>query len=473
MGKKKLAKLESTINSLKKQLSIAQDEKLEACNLLMKTKSENEKLNKELETLEAKHKQLKLQKETNNAVESSSLKKLEADLKDKEESMRKLEENKKSSDGKLKQLNIDFTKQLNANKTLKSDNEKLIDKLKINEEKLNHTERDNNQKKQLIEFYKKKIEELNEKERNDAMKEEMTSSDNALVNDLKSQLKKFNESNEKSKNEMKSLKTRLQSVQEEKTSLEQKLDQAEKSLAESNAKLAQLKREKTKLDSNLKQSKNKINELEAFTNELEQTAQSKLQDLSKISQDTLTAAQIRLKYAFKSVEDYEKVMILLYESLLNRCMELRKKIKSKKALELSQKSKNSKSDVNIDTNMKMAMSLASSVLNLTATELDDIMSTSIHETSMNKNKSSKSEIDEKILKEDEINHRKSCKKLLFEFEQCLNESKKEKEMIFDGVHVEENLDEPENFNKNILELIVKRLDEVLSYERELASLKVE
>ena len=45
--------------------------------------------------------------------------------------------------------------------------------------------------------------------------------------------------------------------------------------------------------------------------------------------------------------------------------------------------------------------------------------------------------------------------------------------MFDGLHVEENLEEQENFNKNIFELIIKRLDDVLSYERELASLKAE
>ena len=253
--------------------------------------------------------------------------------------------------------------------------------------------------------------------------------------------------------------------------LEQKLSQSEKSLTEANEKLSQLKKEKSKLDSNLKQSKSKINELEAFTNELEHTAQSKFQDLTKISQETLAAAQVRLKYAFKSVDNYEKIMIYLYESLLNRSMELRKKIKIKK-VELMNRAKSNKSDTNIDSNMKMAMSLASSVLNLTTTELDDIMSTSINEASANNNKSSKSETDEKI-KDDEINHKKSCKKLLFEFEQCLNESKKEKEMMFDGLHVEENLEEQENFNKNIFELIIKRLDDVLSYERELASLKAE
>lgn len=442
---------------------------MEACNNLLKIKSENEKLLKEIETLDVKHKQLKSQKEANSVSELTSLKKLEVDLKEKEDSLRKLEENKRSADSKLKQLNTDFAKQLNVNKTLKSENEKLTDKLKINEEKLNHTERDINQKKQLIEFYKKKIEDLNEKEKMEAMSEEMALSENPLVNDLKSQIKKLNDSNEKSKTEIKSLKTRMQSIQTEKTLLEQKLSQSEKSLAEANEKLSQLKKEKSKLDSNLKQSKSKITELEAFTNELEHTAQSKFQDLSKISQETLAAAQVRLKYAFKSVDNYEKIMIYLYESLLNRSMELRKKIKN---VELMNRAKSNKSDTNIDSNMKIAMSLASSVLNLTTTELDDIMSTSINEASANKNKSSKSETDEKI-KDDEINHKKSCKKLLFEFEQCLNESKKEKKMMFDGLHVEENLEEQENFNKNIFELIIKRLDDVLSYERELASLKAE
>ena len=263
----------------------------------------------------------------------------------------------------------------------------------------------------------------------------------------------------------------MQAVQSEKQALEQKLAQAEKSLAESSEKLGQFKKEKLKLDTSLKQSRAKVNELESFVTELEHTAQAKLQDFSKISQETLTVAQFRLKYAFKSVDNYEKIMLYLYESLLNRTVDLRKKIKARKIETLNKKSE--KSDVLVDSNMKMAMSLASSVLNLTSNELDDIMSTSLNETNTTRQRAYKAELEEKM-KEDECIHKKTCKKLLFEFEQCLNESKKEKE-IFDGSHANNEFDneEQEMFNKNIYELIVKRLDDVLTYERELAALKVQ
>ena len=176
LNKKKLANLEGTIASLKKQYKHAEEEKAGLVKELTKLKSENDKLVNDFDCLESKHKQLKSQKESNNAAEQANVKKMENDVKEKEESIRKLEESKKACDSKLKQLNADFGKQLNANKTLKTENEKLADKLKINEEKLNHTERDINQKKQLIEFYKKKLDEISEKEKNEAIGEDLTSS---------------------------------------------------------------------------------------------------------------------------------------------------------------------------------------------------------------------------------------------------------------------------------------------------------
>ena len=57
-------------------------------------------------------------------------------------------------------MSQDLNKQIGVNKALKSETDKLNEKVKILEEKFSHSERDNTQKKQLIDFYKKKLDDM-------------------------------------------------------------------------------------------------------------------------------------------------------------------------------------------------------------------------------------------------------------------------------------------------------------------------
>lgn len=120
--------------------------------------------------------------------------------------------------------------------------------------------------------------------------------------------------------------------------------------------------------------------------------------------------------------------------------------------------------------MKMAMNLASNVLNLTSNELEDILSSSnISNTTDNTPLKSPSNKDKDLKDENDSVYKKQCKKLLSEFEQQFTCSKKEK-MIKSPNDIENesaNLDEK---NKEICGLISQRLNDVLNYERELASL---
>ena len=116
--------------------------------------------------------------------------------------------------------------------------------------------------------------------------------------------------------------------------------------------------------------------------------------------------------------------------------------------------------------MKIAMDLASNVLNLTSNEIEDILSSSSMTIDNQHNKSKQKEV-----KDDDTSYKKHCKKLLSEFEQKLNLSKKEKQ-IKDLNDVEKEFErlENEDNNKDLCDLISQRLNDVLIYERELASL---
>ena len=126
------------------------------------------------------------------------------------------------------------------------------------------------------------------------------------------------------------MKNRIQAVQTDKTTAEAKLAQQEKQTNELNTRLDAMKRDKVNKENTAKQSKQKIVDLEHFIEKLEATAESKIQTLSDATHQTLTIAQFRLKYAFKSVDNYERMIKYLYESLVKRCIDLRKEIKVEK-----------------------------------------------------------------------------------------------------------------------------------------------
>jgi hypothetical protein len=336
----KLSKIkhDKQVMNLKRELERVSGEK-EQCEIkLLKLSNENEKLSKEFELLEQKLKVLRVQNES-QTNEISNLKKRDSEQKAKEEVLRKQEEQQKEElkrtyEVKLKQSSADLNKQISLNRTLKQENEKLIDKLKVNEEKLNHTERDSNQKRQLIEFYKKKLDESSSKE----MKLEEKILESNQPTDVKVQLKRANELNEKLRTETKMLKQKMQVLEGEHKSSEAKCAQMEKSLCEANE---SSKREKQRLESNWKQAKQKIQDLEGYINKLEATAEKNLKDLSNTSQQTLTMAQFRLKYAFNTVDKYESIIRNLYENIIKRSFDLKKALRSLTTKKQKEKSKSS------------------------------------------------------------------------------------------------------------------------------------
>jgi len=300
----KQTRKDQTLNLVHKQFTKLTEQKLELEARLIQSKAENDKLAKDSAQLELKIRHLKSQIDA-GLIELTSLRKREQDFKEREAAWHKHEDQlrdevKKPLDLKIRQLNADLNRQLNAGKTLKAENERLTDRLAVQAEKLNHTERDNGQKKQLIEFYKKKLDEVSGREKSEATSGK-SADEVALetIGELKGQVKKANEAAEKAKVEIKSLKNRIQAVQASR--VEQ-----------------------------LRLAKQKVLDLEAYVEKLEATAEAKIQTLSDATHQTLTIAQFRLKFAFKSVDNYEKMFKFLYESLIGRCVELRREIGEEK-----------------------------------------------------------------------------------------------------------------------------------------------
>lgn len=279
----KVKHLNEEIKSLRTRNDDLNRAKMELDTKLVQLIEENGKLKRDCAQVEQKVKSLK----SHNEVLSEEVKKKEAEQKEKERSFEKQEENsreelKKSHEKKLKELNSEMSKLTTANRTLRSENDKLQDKVKLSEEKLNHTERDNAQKKQLIEFYKKKLDEA----ATSSLASVAVDVDNTVVNECKQQLKKAQEANEKMKVELKAAKNRVQAALQEKQTVEEAL---EKAIQE----LGVLKKERIpRLESTAKQFKARINELEGQMDSLGQTAEIKIKNMAEASQQSVDVAQV-------------------------------------------------------------------------------------------------------------------------------------------------------------------------------------
>jgi hypothetical protein len=409
-------------------------------------------------THESKIKQLKLQSEC-LLKEIGQFKARENDLKLKEDEMTRtksdeqiISELKKNYDFKIKQLNQELSKQNTNNKSLKADIENLSQKLKLNEEKYNHVERDAAQKKQLIEFYKKKLDEFNLKEKNEAHTkiEEIVDS---------TKIKKLNESNQKYLTELNLLKTKLKTIELDKFNLEKVIAQLEKTNTEHLSRIDMLKKENTNLHSNIKQLKLTSNEMEDYLNKLEKTAQTKMENLSEMSQQTLSIAKSRLNLAYKSVDYYKSMVKYFYEIILRKYFDLKKSIdyeKEKLAKKMTPETENGNSQ-----NMKKAIDLASSILNLTFDELDDLIDVKID----NANR-------------DGVNYEMMLTNLMNEFEKTFNNTA---EFMGSNNNDLNNLDEPNllkqyekmtNELKRVIgDLVAKRLNQIIDLENELIFLK--
>lgn len=146
-------------------------------------------------------------------------------------------------------------------------------------------------------------------------------------------------------------------------------------------------------------------------------------------------------------------MRTIYTNLITRLSDMRREVRDEK---IRGRPTTTKSSLLLDENMKSALDLASSVLNMSHDELGHILSPS------------KANDDAFEAKEsgDDFNQ------LLFEFEQYLNASKREKKLLLahgtNSNSYEFNYDDQ---NQAIISLVSRRLSEVLGLERELAYLK--
>ncbi|CAG2191183.1 CNTLN [Mytilus edulis] len=174
------------------------------------------------------------------------------------------------------------------------------------------------------------------------------------VEELETKIKLLQETIDKNKTQADSLKKRLSAVTREKRDYEERF-----------LKLTNELEKKTK---QLIDTQNKKMELESSVGELENTAQQQLRGLASQSEMAIEAAQDKLTNAYRQIQNYQQFIKSLGHDLIKKTSRTRSEARES----LNKRER----DINREANssLQKAQSLAKNILNLSQSDIDDIMS---------------------------------------------------------------------------------------------------
>ncbi|GFR82911.1 centlein [Elysia marginata] len=246
-------------------------------------------------------------------------------------------------EAKLKVANSEASRQAAALRTVKSDNESLQEQIRNLQDRINHLERDVNQKRNLLESQRIKMKHA----------QEMSKTEANNLEELQTKVKLLTESMNKSKVQMDSLKKRLTLAMKEKKEYEERflkcsleLDHKGKQLLESNARRSGL---------------------ESALAELEASAQQQLHALATQSEAAIDAAREKLTAAQTRLTQFHTMVKILSKEVITRTERARTKMREAKA-DLGRSQREG------DPALQKAANKARDILNLSTSDMDDILS---------------------------------------------------------------------------------------------------
>ncbi|XP_077201246.1 centlein isoform X4 [Paroedura picta] len=246
---------------------------------------------------------------------------------------------------KLKNANNEITKQSSAIKSLKNEVQGKEEQMQELQEKISRMERDLSMKRHLIEDWRMRMKANQEKEK--AFKETLQT--------LEEKVKTLTEDCSNKKTSIDSLKQRLNVATKEKAQYEQLYRKATEEVEKKELKVANLE--------------GKMAEAECAMMELETTASQQLHGLARQSGQALEVVQKKLTVANEKVEEFVTFVKTLATELQRIVKEIRTRIRRTKKIQQEKKygcgiSKES---------VHRAQYLAASILNISKTDLDDIL----------------------------------------------------------------------------------------------------
>ncbi|GFO36517.1 centlein [Plakobranchus ocellatus] len=223
-------------------------------------------------------------------------------------------------EAKLKVANSEASRQAASARTLKSDNESLQEQIRNLQDRMNHLERDVNQKRNLLESQRIKLKHAQDISKTDANN----------VEELQTKVKLLTENMNKSKVQMESLKKRLTLAMKEKKEYEE-------------------------------------SGLESALSELEASAQQQLHALATQSEAAIDAAREKLTAAQTRLTQFHSMVKILSKELVSRTERARAKMREAKA-DLGRSQREG------DPALQRAADKARDILNLSSSDMDDILS---------------------------------------------------------------------------------------------------
>ncbi|XP_060011091.1 centlein isoform X2 [Lagenorhynchus albirostris] len=244
---------------------------------------------------------------------------------------------------KLKNATNELTKQSSNLKSLKSELLAKEEHIKEMHEKMSRMERDITMKRHLIEDLKFR----------QKVNLESNESINGMLENLEKKVKTLTEECSNKKVSIDSLKQRLSVAVKEKSQYEQMYQRTKEELEKKDLKLTFLI--------------SKINETEFAMAEIETAASKHLQGLAMQSEQALEGAQKKLLLANEKVEEFTIFVKALVRELQNDVHSIRRQIRELKKV---QKNRDA-----CKTSTRKAQTLAASILNISRSDLEEILDT--------------------------------------------------------------------------------------------------
>ncbi|XP_077106060.1 centlein isoform X2 [Ranitomeya variabilis] len=248
----------------------------------------------------------------------------------------------KQLQNKLKNMTVEMAKQSSTIKAMKNEVQEKEERIRELQERVARMERDVNMKRHLIEDLKTRLKTYQENER--PSKE--------MLESLERKVKTMTEECSHKKTSMDSLKQRLNVISKEKIQYEQMCYKMKDDLEKKSRKVSDLE--------------SKVTEAERTMSELEKAATQQMRNLAMKSEQALEGLQSKLLHGNQRIEEFVTFVMSLAKELQLDVCEMRSNVRQTKILQESESGPSQQS-------VNRAQSLAASILNMSHSDLSDML----------------------------------------------------------------------------------------------------
>ncbi|XP_063311314.1 centlein [Pelobates fuscus] len=270
------------------------------------------------------------------------------------------EKEMKQLQSKIKNMTIEMAKQSSAMKSVKNEVQEKEERIRELQERVARMERDVNMKRHLIEDLKTRLKTYQENER----------PGKEMLESLERKVKALTEECSHKKTSIDSLKQRLSVVTKEKTQYDQMYHKAKDDLERKSLRISDLEA--------------KVTEAERSLSELESTATQQLHNLAMQSEQAMEVVQNKLLHVNRRVDELVTFVKNLAKTLQVNICDVRNKIRQSRMLQESESGPSRKS-------VHRAQLLAASILNISTTDIDEMLEVQDEEELANMKRSEESD----------------------------------------------------------------------------------